>query len=255
MLLVIDIGNTNISAALFKGAAIVRRFRVAADARRTFDEYGIILRGLLSSAGYKPGDIRGVMVSSVVPRLDKTIKDAVADYIGVRALIVGTDVDAPIRVLTDKPKEVGADRLVNAVAAYGMHRTALIVVDLGTATTFDYVTEDGAFAGGAIAPGLGISVEALYIKTAKLPGVEISIPERVIGRNTIEAMRSGIYWGYAGLIDAIVDRMKVELKSNPPVIATGGLARTMKDAVRSVTEIDEDLTFKGLKIIYEGIKY
>ncbi|MBI5561696.1 MAG: type III pantothenate kinase [Deltaproteobacteria bacterium] len=254
MLLAIDIGNTNIGIGLCKGHDIVRRFRLAADGGRAPDEYGILFQGLLASAGYKPRDIKGVIISSVVPVIDRTLKYAVADYIGVRAYVVGVDVDAPMRTLTDNPREVGSDRLVNAVAAYSIHKTALIVVDMGTATTFDYVTEDGVFAGGAIAPGIDVSAETLHTRTARLPAVEISMPERVIGRNTVEAMRSGIYWGYAGLIDTVIDRMKVELKANPPVIATGGLAHLMKDGARSITEIDQDLTFKGLKITYDGMR-
>lgn len=254
MLFAIDVGNTNISIGLIKGHDIVRRFRVTTDVDRTSDEYGIILLGLLSSAGYRPRDIKAAIVSSVVSGLDKTLKYAVADYIGVRALFVGVDVDAPIAVLTENPKEVGIDRLVNAVAAFGIHKTALIVIDLGTATTFDYITDEGAFTGGAIAPGIAISTEALHLKAPRLPLVEISMPDRVVGRNTIEALRSGMYWGYAGLIDTVIDRMKVELKSNPPVIATGGNARLIRDAARFITEIDEDLTLKGLKIIYDGIR-
>ncbi|OGQ58347.1 MAG: hypothetical protein A3J24_08825 [Deltaproteobacteria bacterium RIFCSPLOWO2_02_FULL_53_8] len=255
MLLAIDVGNTNISIGLIKGQDIVRRFRVTTDVNRTSDEYGIILLGLLSSAGYKPRDIKAAIVSSVVSGLDKALKYAVADYIGVRALFVGVDVDAPIVVLTENPREVGIDRLVNAVAASVIHKTALIVVDLGTATTFDYITDDGAFAGGAIAPGIAISIEALNLKAPRLPLADISMPDRVVGRNTIEALRAGIYWGYAGLVDTVVDRMKVELKSNPPVLATGGNARLIRDAARSITEIDEDLTLKGLKIIHEGMRY
>lgn len=253
MLFAIDVGNSNISIGLFKGHDIVRRFRVTTDVNRTTDEYGIILLGLLSSAGYKPRDIKGAIVSSVVSGLDKTLKYAVADYIGVRALLVGVDVDAPIAVLIDNPKEVGTDRLVNAVAAFAIHKSDLIVVDLGTATTFDYITDDGAFAGGAIAPGIAISIEALNLKAPRLPLVEVSMPDRVVGRNTIEALRAGIYWGYAGLVDTVIDRMKVELKSNPPVLATGGNARLIRDAARSITEIDEDLTLKGLKIIHDGL--
>jgi len=255
MLLVIDVGNTNISAGLYKGHDIVRRFRVTTDVDRTYDEYGIIFLGLLSSAGYKPRDVKAAIISSVVSCLDKTLKYAVADYIGVRALLVGVDVDVPIQVQTDNPKDVGSDRLVNAVAAYAIHKTAMIVVDLGTATTFDYVTDEGAFAGGVIAPGIAISAEALYRKAPRLPRVDVSMPDRVIGRSTVDALRTGLYWGYAGLIDTVIDRMKIELKTNPPVLVTGGLAAVMKDAARSITEIDEDLTLKGLKIIYEGMRY
>lgn len=251
MLFVIDVGNTNISIGLIKGHDIVRRFRVTTDVGRTPDEYGIIMLGLLSSAGYRPRDIKGAIISSVVSGLDRTLKYAVADYIGVRALLVGVDVDAPIAVLTDNPKEVGVDRLVNAVAAFSIHKTALIVIDLGTATTFDYITDDGAFAGGAIAPGIAISTEALHRKAPRLPLVDISVPDRVVGRNTVEALRAGMYWGYAGLIDTVIDRMKVELRSNPPVIATGGNARLVKNAARFISEIDEDLTLKGLKIIFD----
>ncbi len=252
MLLAIDIGNTNIVAGVFKDGELKRHWRVSTDKRRTSDEYGIILSGLFDSAGLKRADLKGSIVCSVVPPLNGVFKEALGGYLGVDPLIVGTDIMAPIKVLTDNPEEVGTDRLVNAVAAYSRYRRALIVVDFGTAVTFDYITGKGEYSGGAIAPGVEISAEALFKGTAKLPRIEVGKPSRAIGRNTVDAMRSGLFFGFIGLVDGVIERMKKEAGGDPEVIATGGLSGVVIGESRYISKADEFLTLKGLKIIYEG---
>lgn len=251
MLLAIDIGNTNIVLGLMAEGAVSKHWRIATDKRRTGDEYGAILRSLLGSADFK-ADIKGAVMASVVPSLVKPFREALSKYVGVEARVVGEDLKYPMPVLTDNPAEVGADRLVNAVAAFSAYGGPLVVVDLGTAATFDYVTAKGEFAGGAIAPGVSVSAEALYRKAAKLPRVDAVRPERAVGRNTVEAMRSGLYWGFAGLVDGIIGKIIEERGGSPRVVATGGLAPLVIGASRYVAEADEFLTLKGLHIIYEG---
>lgn len=240
---------------VFDKDALKRHWRVRTSRDATSDEYGIALLGLFSAAGIDPGSVKGAVISSVVPPLDKTVKEALGAYLSVKAGIAGEDVRIPMPVSTDNPAEVGTDRLVNAVAAYAQYRTALIVVDFGTAVTFDYVTPGGEYAGGAIAPGVAIAAEALFSRTAKLPRVEIQKPGRVIGKNTIECMRSGIFYGFTGLVDGIIERMKKEAGGDIPVVATGGLASIVVGESRYVTGADEFLTLKGLKILYrEGTR-
>ncbi|MBI5641931.1 MAG: type III pantothenate kinase [Deltaproteobacteria bacterium] len=250
MLLAIDIGNTNIVLGLFEGDGLKAHWRVSADKKRTHDEYGALLISLITRVSR--GAISGSIICSVVPELTPVIKSALKKHLGLEGLIAGEDIPFPIPVLTDNPREVGADRIVNVVAAYREHKTSLIVVDFGTAVTFDYVTTKGEYGGGVIAPGVAISAGALFEKTAKLPKVDVIKPASVIGKNTVSAMQSGIYWGFIGLVDGIIERMMAELKDTPEIAATGGLAPLVAGQSKYVASSDEFLTLKGLKIIYEG---
>ncbi|MBI5810869.1 MAG: type III pantothenate kinase [Deltaproteobacteria bacterium] len=252
MLFAADIGNTETVIGLFDGMSLKRHWRVSSSREKTADEYGALFLSLLSSAGVDPAGLTGAIISSVVPVINRPFREAVKEYLAVPPLAVGEEVRPAMRLLVDNPAEVGADRVVNAVAAYSIYKTSLIVVDFGTAITFDYVTGDGEYAGGVIAPGIAVSAEALFLKTAMLPRVDISRPERVIGRNTAGCIRSGIYWGFAGLVDAIIVKMKAEMKTAPKVIATGGLCRVISSESSEITGVDEFLTLKGLRILYEG---
>ena len=248
MLLAIDIGNTNIVIGLFSDGALVRHRRTATDTGRAPGEYGAELKEFV---GPEAG-LEGAIIASVVPPLDGVFREAVSKHLGVKPLLVGADITPRMPVLTDDPSEVGSDRIVNAVAAYALYKTDLIVVDFGTAVTFDYVTARGEYSGGLIAPGIAISALALHEKTAKLPKVEVRRTSTVIGRNTVESMRSGIFWGFIGLVDGIIERMINEVEGSPKIIATGGLAPLVVGSSVYITGADEFLTLKGLHIIYEG---
>lgn len=251
MLLAIDIGNSNIVIGLCGPGGIQNHWRINTDRNRTADEYGLTLRGLLEPAG--AGKIDGGIVCSVVPALNGAFREAVEGCCGVRPLFVGDPgVKVGIKIAVDNPSEVGADRIVNAVEAHNRFKSSVIVVDFGTATTFDYVTGEGEYAGGVIAPGIGISAEALFQKTSMLPRVEAARPRGVIGKNTVEAMRSGFFWGFSGLVDGVIDRMMAEARTSPAIIATGGLATAVSGGSRHIKEIDEFLTIKGLIKIHEG---
>lgn len=252
MLLAVDIGNTNIVAGVFKDDALKRHWRISTSKEKTSDEYGLIISGLIASAGLTAKDITGAIICSVVPSLDGPFAEALSDYLDVKPYTVGVNIKPGMPVVTDNPAEVGSDRIVNAVAAAALHKPPLIVVDFGTAVTFDYVTGIGEYAGGVIAPGISISAEALFRNTAKLSRVDVGKPSRVIGRNTVESMQSGVYYGFIGLVDGVIERMIKEVKAAPRVVATGGLAPLVIGESRFVKEADEFLTLKGLKLIYEG---
>ena len=253
MLLAFDIGNTNITLGLFEGDALARSWRLETVNTRTADEYSLLISQLLSQAQLNPKAVTGSIIASVVPVLTRTIEKTLRGLFGSAPMTVGPGLKTGMPVLYDRPKDVGADRIVNGVAAYHRFGTACIVVDFGTATTFDSITGKGEYAGGAIAPGIGLSMEALFRRTAKLPRVDIDRPSRVAGRSTVESIQSGVYWGYVGLVDGVVDRMRAEMAPkgrSVKVLATGGLAPIIAKDARSIEVVVEDLTLEGLQLIH-----
>lgn len=253
MLLVIDTGNTTTAAGIYDGEELIAHWRLSS-ILRTYDELGVYLLELLSTKGIKPSDIHGAAFASVVPSLDFPMTEAIRQYFGVNPLQVNASVDTGMNILCRNPREVGADRIVNAVAGREKYGKPLIVADYGTAITFDVVSPDGAYMGGAIAPGLNSGISALFSKAAKLPQVALNIPESVIGRNTEEAIQAGIIFGNAGLTDRIIDMIRAEpgLKG-AKVIATGGHAGFMAKVSDRIDVVDKWLTLEGLKMIYEKV--
>ncbi|HAA37430.1 MAG TPA: type III pantothenate kinase [Firmicutes bacterium] len=251
MLLAIDVGNTNMVLGIFAGEKLMVSWRISTQRQQTGDEYGVILKILFSQAGITEQDLSGVIISSVVPPLMSAITEMSRRYMQQEPLVIGSNIKLDINLLVDNPWEVGADRIVNAVAGYELYGGPLIIVDFGTATTIDAVSAAGDYLGGAIAPGIGISTEALFQKAAKLPRVELKKPQHVIGRNTIASMQSGIIYGFAGQVDGIVKRMAREFTTAPQVIATGGLASLIAEASETLQIINPLLTLDGLRIIYQ----
>lgn len=251
MLLAIDIGNTSILVGVMDGARIVKSWRLSTARDRTTDEYTIILKGLFRSTSEEitTSDIDRAIISCVVPSLETVFVGSVKECFKVEPIVIAPGVKTGMPILTDNPREVGADRIVNAVAAYAQHKCALIVVDLGTAATFDYITAKGEYAGGAIAPGIAVSADALFTRAAKLTRVELKRPAEVIGKSTRESLTSGLYYGFTGLVDGIVRRFKDEVGADIKVIATGGSAELIKDASSTIDATDEFLVLKGLEII------
>jgi type III pantothenate kinase len=252
MLLAIDVGNTNIVYGLFEGTRLIHQFRVETSRSRTADEYAVVVRQLLSMRDVAPSEVTAAIVASVVPSLTEPMLDLVRRAFELEALVVGPGIKTGMSILYENPREVGADRIVNAVAAYERFRSGLVVVDFGTATTFDCVTPKGEYLGGVIAPGIQISADALFARAAKLPRVEIQRPPKVIGRNTQHSMQSGIVFGYVGLVDGLVDRIIEEMAfPSCAVVATGGLAKLIAPLSRTIQHVDHDLTLTGLRILYE----
>jgi len=252
MLFCIDIGNTNIVLGVTDGDRILNHWRVRTERDITADELGILVGNLFGAAGIGFDAIENVIVSCVVPPLLNTIEEFSLRYFHASPMMVGHDTDTGMPILYDNPKEVGADRIVNSVAAYGKYRTGVVVVDFGTATTFDVVSPEGAYVGGVIAPGVVISCEALFLKASKLPRVEIfAKPKKVIAKDTISSMNVGIVYGYAGLVDGIVKRIKKEAPWEPTVIATGGLAPLICEQTETVEHVEEFLTLEGLMAIFK----
>ncbi|QRG67829.1 type III pantothenate kinase [Brevibacillus choshinensis] len=251
MLLVIDIGNSNIVMGLYEGDDLRHHWRVATDRNKTEDEYGMLVTSLFQHGGLVLSQVSGVIISSVVPPLNFTIERMCEKYLLQKPLIVGPGIKTGLNIKYEYPREVGSDRIVNAVAAIHHYGTPLIVVDFGTATTFCYVDERGQYWGGAIAPGIGISTEALVSRAAKLPRIEIAKPANVVGRNTIAAMQSGIYYGFVGQVEGIVRRIVAEYGTEPRVVATGGLASLVANETECIHVVDPYLTMKGLRLIYE----
>jgi len=251
VLLVIDIGNTNIVLGVYDKDRLRGNWRLGTNKGRTSDEYGILIKEILSFSDIECEKISDAIISSVVPPLESTIVQMATKYFNLEPLIVGPGIRSGMPILYENPKEVGADRIVNSVAAFRKHKGSLIVVDFGTATTFDMVSARGEYVGGVIAPGIGISVEALFHSASKLPRVDLVRPSRVVGKNTINSIQSGIIYGYVGLVDGIVSRIKKEAKDETAVIATGGLAGLIADESSEIDEVDENLTLDGLKIIFE----
>ena len=250
LLLAIDAGNTNTVFAVYEGDVQRGQWRAATRADRTADEYVVWLRELVTLAGIEPGDIGAAIVCSVVPETVYHLRTLCQRYYGCEPLIVGEGVDLGAEVDVDQPSEVGSDRVVNAVAAHGRYPGALIVIDFGTATTFDVIDAAGAYKGGVIAPGVNLSLEALHMAAAQLPRVAPKRPRAVIGTATIPAMQSGVYWGYISLIEGLVVRIKEEFGEPMTVIATGGLAPLFHAATAAIEHVDPDLTMRGLLEIY-----
>ena len=251
MLLTIDSGNTNTVFAVFEGDVLRGEWRSSSDARRTADEYGIWLTQLMALSDLTRNHIDAAIVATVVPETLHSLKTLCRTYFGCDPLVVGeVNVKLGVSVLVDSPDEVGSDRLVNAVAAHTRHGGPLIVIDFGTATTFDVIDRDGNYCGGVISPGINLSLDALHMAAAKLPRVAVQRPPSVIGRKTVPAMLSGIYWGYVGLIEGLVSRIKDEYGEPMKVVATGGLAPLFNDGTAAIDELDPDLTLRGLAELY-----
>ncbi|MDT8317267.1 MAG: type III pantothenate kinase [bacterium] len=251
MLFVIDAGNTNIVLGAYRGDDLVESWRIGTKKGRTADEYGILIRELLKVSGLDYKDIKDIILSSVVPPLDSVIIEMSEKYFNVKPMIVGPGLKCGIPILCENPKEVGADRIVNAVAVLKRFKGPVIVVDFGTATTFDLITAKGEYCGGVIAPGIGISIEALFDKASKLPKVDLVKPKKVIGKNTSESIQSGIIYGYVGLVEGIVAKIKEEAGVEAIVVATGGLAPLIAAETSSIDEVVDKLTLEGLKEIFE----
>ena len=251
MLLAIDVGNTNTVFAVYSERVCLGQWRLSTNRERTADEYAALLAQLMSLKGLAHREVDSILISSVVPQAETPLRWMCRDFFRCRAHVVGVDLPFPIEVRLANPAEAGADRIVNAVAAAKRYAPPLIIVDFGTATTFDVVGEDGSYRGGVIAAGINLSVEALAGAAAKLPRIAVGPPERVIGRSTIEAMQSGVYWGYVGLIEGLLTRIKREYGRPMGVVATGGLAPLFASASAAIEHVDPDLTMAGLLEIYE----
>lgn len=250
MLLVVDVGNTHTVIGVYDEERLVHDFRIETAKGRTSDEYHVLLLNLLELAGVKRADVRASILSSVVPSLNDTVIDAVDRAFDHEIMVVGPGIKTGMPVLYENPREVGADRIVNAVAAFERVKGPAIVVDFGTATTFDCISDKGEYLGGSIAPGMQISASALFSRAARLPRSEIARPPRAIGRNTVHSMQSGIVFGYVGLVDGLVRRLTSEMDTDVTVIATGGLAGLIEPESETIDEVDEFLTLEGLRLIY-----
>jgi type III pantothenate kinase len=251
MLLTVDVGNTNINIGVFDGSKLKATWRVATGVHRMPDEYASLLLNLFDRQGIDASQITDAILCSVVPTLVGVFEEVCRRYLKVLPLVVESGVKTGVRICLDNPREVGADRVVNAVAAHQLYGGSVIVIDLGTATTFDAVSEDGDYLGGAIAPGIAIATEALFTRTAALPRVELTHPKRAVGRNTVAAMQSGIVFGYAGLIEGIVARIQQEMGGKAKVVATGGYAELLARETPVIEVVNPDLTLVGLRLIYE----
>jgi type III pantothenate kinase len=254
MLLVIDIGNTNIVFGVYDNDNLINHWRLSTVLQKTPDEYAMLLNSLLYMEKIKLSEIDSAIISCVVPPLQIPFEIVCRKYIGIRPIVVEPGIKTGMPILYENPQEVGADRIVNAVAGYDKYKKPLIIVDFGTATTFDYITPKGEYAGGAIAPGIMISLEALFERASKLPRVELAKPRTIVGKHTVHAMQAGIIYGYVSLVDGIVQKMREEVKNTPYVIATGGLSSLIFKESTAIDEVDEFLTLRGLKILYEKNK-
>lgn len=250
MIFVFDVGNTNTVLGVFEGEELKHHWRIETSRNKTEDEYGMIIKELFTHVGIRSSDINGIIISSVVPPIMFSLERMCEKYFNITPMIVGPGIKTGLNIKYDNPKEVGADRIVNAVAGIHLYGAPLIIVDFGTATTYCYIDEDKQYMGGAIAPGINISTEALYTKAAKLPRIEIARPNGIIGKNTVHAMQAGILFGYVGQVEGIVRRMKEQSPIEPKVIATGGLADLIAKESDVIDVVDSFLTLKGLQIIF-----
>lgn len=255
MLLAIDVGNTNTVFALFDGDQQVGLWRAATNTQRTADEYAVFLKSLMVQEGKDPNAITDAIIGSVVPDMNFNLLKLCREHFGAEPLLVGSrNVETGVTIKIDRPEELGADRLINAVAGLSLYTTPLLIIDFGTATTFDVIDAEGAYCGGAIAPGVNLSIRALHMAAAKLPSVAVAKPPKVIATNTVTAIQSGVFWGYVGMIEGLIARTKEEMNVPMKVIATGGLSKLFVDALPSIDEINPDLTLRGLFLIYEKNK-
>jgi type III pantothenate kinase len=251
LLLCVDVGNTQTVLGIFRGSEITSRWRIRSDQDRTADEYSHLIKDLLRGDGVDESSLRGVCVSSVVPPARQALIDMSISVFDLVPLMVGPGIKTGMPILYDNPREVGADRIANAVAAYERFRKALVVIDFGTAITFDVISSAGEYIGGVIFPGVQISLDALFLKAAKLPRVELEKPSHIVGRDTISSIQSGIIYGYAGLVDSIVEKIDLEMGVRATVVATGGLASGISGEARCISEVIPDLTLEGLRILWE----
>jgi type III pantothenate kinase len=253
MLLVIDVGNTNTVLGVYREEELLHCWRLATQRERTADEWGILIRTLFQLGEIANSTVTGIAISSVVPPARPAMEEMSVRYFGIQPLFIEATMNLGMPVLYNPPGDVGADRIVNAVAAYAEFGGPVIVVDFGTATTFDAISQQGEYLGGVICPGIGISAEALFLRAARLPRVEIRPPGKVIGNSTVSSMQSGLYWGYAGLVDGILKRMKQELE-NPYVVSTGGLAELIFPACEEIDSVEKNLTLEGMRLLYARLK-
>lgn len=254
MLLVADVGNTNITLGLYNNDELLGTYRLTTWFKRTSDEYGFMILNFLNAIQIKTDEIEDVIISSVVPKIMHSFTNSFRKYINKEPIIVGPGIKTGIAIRYDNPKEVGADRIVDAVAAHYSYEGDLLVIDFGTATTYEYITANGTYCGGCICPGIEISAQALASNAAKLPEIEIKPTHTVLPSNTINAMQSGVFYGYLGSVEYLIDKYKDETGKDLKVIATGGLGRIISEHTDKIDVYDPDLTFKGLKIIYERNK-
>ena len=251
MLLALDAGNSNITIGAFEGRELIGRWRLRTVLHQTADEWGVLLRNLFSLAGLDLAKVKGTIISSVVPPLDGSLAEMTEKYFRMEAMFVTPATDTGIRISYDNPSEVGADRIVNSVAAFARYGGPCVIVDMGTAITFDVITQDGCWRGGLICAGIGIAVEALFAKTARLPLVEVREPQKLIGANTVSSIQSGVYYGAIGMIDGILERLIAELGPQTRMVATGGQAHLITRGSRYLKDVNDDLTLEGLLAIWE----
>lgn len=254
MILVLDVGNTNIVLGVYKGDDLITNWRISTNRQQTADEYGMLISDLFRYHNLDKDSIEAIIISSVVPPIMPMLEEMSRNYFGLEPLIVGPGIKTGMPILYENPREIGADRVVNAIAGFEKYGGPLIIVDFGTATTFCVISAKGEYLGGCITPGIGIATEALFQRAAKLPRIELVKPKKIIGKNTISSMQAGIIYGYIGQVDGIVERIKEEISGELFVIATGGMASLIAEESKTVQKVDKWLTLDGLKIIYQRNK-